>query len=220
MNTSMQSNSEYQIGLNIHLLSFLLPNKLIHESDSVRVSVTTIPEENKQHFKIKGKKICSSNHVFSLNITNKTDRIVIVFRKKTALKDDPIIASATIHLKDFADLPIEEITSGTTNTDVKILDIYYPLQKQIHEEQKANERQNLPIQNNTEMKKQIKRKVLGQMEVQLSFTTPYLKSEKEKTNNKEKKVISKKINKNRKQKKNDEYKQISDENSTFNYSLI
>ena len=86
MNTSMQSNSEYQIGLNIHLLSFLLPNKLIHESDSVRVSVTTIPEENKQHFKIKGKKICSSNHVFSLNITNKTDRIVIVFRKKTANK--------------------------------------------------------------------------------------------------------------------------------------
>ncbi|KAK8857388.1 hypothetical protein M9Y10_015793 [Tritrichomonas musculus] len=220
MNTSIQSNSNYQIGLNVHLLSFLLPNNLIHESDSVRVGVTTIPEGNKQHFKIKGKKICSSNHVFSLNITNKTDRIVIVFRKKTALKDDPIIASATIHLKDFAELPIQEITSGTTNTDVKILDIYYPLQKQIHEEQKANERQNLPIQNNTEMKKQIKRKVLGQMEVQLSFTTPYLKSEQEKTNNKEKKAISMKINKNRKQRKNEEYKQISEENNTFNYSLI
>lgn len=57
MNTSItQSNTSYQIGLNIHLLTFKLPEKLIHDSDSVRVSITTFPEKNKQNFSVKGKK--------------------------------------------------------------------------------------------------------------------------------------------------------------------
>lgn len=208
-NSINQNNLSYQIGLNIHLLSFKLPEKLIHDSDSVRVSITTFPEKNKQHFSVKGKKINTSNHVFSLNITNKTDKIVMVFRKKNALSENPIIASATIHLKKFDKLPIEQITSGAIMTDVKILDIYYPLQKQIQEEQ-ANETVN----------KQMKRKILGQMEIQLSFSTPYLKTNKEKTNKKENSSLSKKINKNHKQKKNGKYEQINDEYGNMNYHLI
>ena len=198
-----QNNSKYQIGLNIHLLTFKLPEKLVHDSDSIRVSITSFPEENKQHFYIKGKKINTSNHVFSLNITTKTDKIVIVFRKKNAIGEDPIIASATIHLKKFTELPIEQMTSGTKMTDVKILDIYYPLQKQIEEEQSKE-------QTNVTTNKHMKRKVLGQMEIQLSFSTPYLNSNKEKTNKKENKQISKKINKICKPKKNGKYEQITD----------
>lgn len=180
-----QNNSKYQIGLNIHLLTFKLPEKLVHDSDSIRVSITSFPEENKQHFYVKGKKINTSNHVFSLNITNKTDKIVIVFRKKNAIGEDPIIASATIHLKKFTELPIEQMTSGTKMTDVKVLDIYYPLQKQIEEEQSKE-------QTNVTTNKHMKRKVLGQMEIQLSFSTPYLNSNKEKTNKKENKKIQRK----------------------------
>ncbi|KAK8845733.1 hypothetical protein M9Y10_020651 [Tritrichomonas musculus] len=214
MNSSMtQNNSKYQIGLNIHLLTFKLPEKLIHDSDSVRVSITTFPEENKQHFYVKGKKINTSNHVFSLNITNKTDKIVMVFRKKNPLGDDPIIASATIHLKKFTELPIEQITCGTQMTDVKILDIYYPLQKQIQEEQSKE-------QTNGIANKNMKRKVLGQMEIQLSFSTPYLNSNKEKTNKKENKNISKKMNKSYKPKKNGKYEQITDEKGYMNFNLI
>ena len=214
MNSSMtQNNSNYQIGLNIHLLTFKLPEKLIHDSDSVRVSITTFPEENKQHFYVKGKKINTSNHVFSLNITNKTDKIVMVFRKKNPLGDDPIIASATIHLKKFTELPIEQITCGTQMTDVKILDIYYPLQKQIQEEQSKE-------QTNGIANKNMKRKVLGQMEIQLSFSTPYLNSNKEKTNKKENKNISKKMNKSYKPKKNGKYEQITDEKGYMNFNLI
>ncbi|KAK8845720.1 hypothetical protein M9Y10_020638 [Tritrichomonas musculus] len=214
MNSSIaQNNSKYQIGLNIHLLTFKLPEKLIHDSDSVRVSITTFPEENKQHFYVKGKKINTSNHVFSLNITNKTDKIVMVFRKKNPLGDDPIIASATIHLKKFTELPIEQITCGTQMTDVKILDIYYPLQKQIQEEQSKE-------QTNGTANKNMKRKVLGQMEIQLSFSTPYLNSNKEKANKKENKNISKKMNKSYKPKKNGKYEQITDENGYMNFNLI
>ena len=214
MNSSMtQNNSKCQIGLNIHLLTFKLPEKLIHDSDSVRVSITTFPEENKQHFYVKGKKINTSNHVFSLNITNKTDKIVMVFRKKNPLGDDPIIASATIHLKKFTELPIEQITCGTQMTDVKILDIYYPLQKQIQEEQSKE-------QTNGIANKNMKRKVLGQMEIQLSFSTPYLNSNKEKTNKKENKNISKKMNKSYKPKKNGKYEQITDEKGYMNFNLI
>ena len=214
MNSSMtQNNSKYQIGLNIHLLTFKLPEKLIHDSDSVRVSITTFPEENKQHFYVKGKKINTSNHVFSLNITNKTDKIVMVFRKKNPLGDDPIIASATIHLKKFTELPIEQITCGTQMTDVKILDIYYPLQKQIEEEQSKE-------QTNGIANKNMKRKVLGQMEIQLSFSTPYLNSNKEKANKKENKNISKKMNKSYKPKKNGKYEQITDEKGYMNFNLI
>ena len=208
-----QNNSKYQIGLNIHLLTFKLPEKLVHDSDSIRVSITTFPEENKQHFYVKGKKINTSNHVFSLNITNKTDKIVMVFRKKNAIGEDPIIASATIHLKKFTELPIEQMTSGTKMTDVKILDIYYPLQKQIEEEQSKE-------QTNVTTNKHMKRKVLGQMEIQLSFSTPYLNSNKEKTNKKENKQISKKINKICKPKKNGKYEQITDENGYMNFNLL
>lgn len=208
-----QNNSKYQIGLNIHLLTFKLPEKLVHDSDSIRVSITSFPEENKQHFYVKGKKINTSNHVFSLNITTKTDKIVIVFRKKNAIGEDPIIASATIHLKKFTELPIEQMTSGTKMTDVKILDIYYPLQKQIEEEQSKE-------QTNVTTNKHMKRKVLGQMEIQLSFSTPYLNSNKEKTNKKENKQISKKINKICKPKKNGKYEQITDENGYMNFNLL
>ncbi|KAK8837229.1 hypothetical protein M9Y10_036661 [Tritrichomonas musculus] len=208
-----QNNSKYQIGLNIHLLTFKLPEKLVHDSDSIRVSITSFPEENKQHFYVKGKKINTSNHVFSLNITNKTDKIVIVFRKKNAIGEDPIIASATIHLKKFTELPIEQMTSGTKMTDVKVLDIYYPLQKQIEEEQSKE-------QTNVTTNKHMKRKVLGQMEIQLSFSTPYLNSNKEKTNKKENKKNSKKINKICKPKKNGKYEQITDENGYMNFNLL
>ena len=208
-----QNNSKYQIGLNIHLLTFKLPEKLVHDSDSIRVSITSFPEENKQHFYVKGKKINTSNHVFSLNITTKTDKIVIVFRKKNAIGEDPIIASATIHLKKFTEFPIEQMTSGTKMTDVKVLDIYYPLQKQIEEEQSKE-------QTNVTTNKHMKRKVLGQMEIQLSFSTPYLNSNKEKSNKKENKKISKKINKICKPKKNGKYEQITDENGYMNFNLL
>ena len=223
-----QNNTMNEIGLNIHLLTFKLPNNLVHDADAIRVSITTMPEERKQHFQIKGKKMYCSNHVFSLNITNKTDRIIMVFRKKSFINSDPIIASTIIYLKDFIQLPIENITSGTKSTDVKILYIFYPLQKQMSEE--ATEKGQSFLSESE--KKAMKRKILGQMEVQLSLTTPYAnlnKNKSKKNNNKKESKISThcemkshtmKIDKKNKQKKNGDYKQISEDNCYINYYLM
>mgnify|MGYP001033567758 FL=1 len=178
MNT--QNNTTFENCMNIHLLSFTLPKNILKEKDDVRVSITTMPEERKQHFTIESKKIYSVNHVFSINITEKTDKIIIVFRKKTILSENPIIASATLSLNKFKNVPKEQITNGILTSDVQTLNIYYPLQKQMKEEHCKN----------------IERKVLGQMQVQLSFTVPYIEIEK----NKKKKISNEnKINKNNNQ---------------------
>lgn len=225
-----QNDSIFEIGLNIHLLSFSLPNDLIKDRDEVRVSITTMPDESKQHFSLHGKKMNCSNHVFSLNITNKTKHIIMVFRKKTFLSENPIIGSVTIHTKDFPKIPrsVDQLCSGIINTDVKKVNIYYPLQKQI----KEFEQQSSVPQSEEEIKKQIKRKVLGQMQIQLSFTAPYsnvntdkIKKEKsESKKNAEPKKNSKteksKIHKSKKPSKNGNYEKLSDENGYGNYSLL
>ncbi|KAK8897318.1 hypothetical protein M9Y10_015260 [Tritrichomonas musculus] len=179
-----KSNKIFPIGLNIHLLSFTLPKDVIKSKDDIRVSITTMPEQNKQHFHLHGKKMHCTNHVFSLNITNQTKRIIMVFRKKTFLSEDPIIASTIIYSLDFPKIPgdIDRFESEPISTDVKTLNIYYPLQKQIRE-QGGNI-------NNVQDKK-ITRKVLGQMQVQLTFTTPYTSVSQKKTiknNNKSNKI--------------------------------
>lgn len=212
-----QNNSNYQIGLNIHLLSFTLPPNLIKDREEVRVSITTMPELNKQHFYIHGKKMNCSNHVFAINITNATKHIVMVFRKKVLLSENPIIASKTIHVQDFQNFPTEPITSGTVSSDVKVLNIYYPLQQQ---KQEARDNRD----NNGIHEKHIKRKILGQMQVQLSFTTPYIMAEKSKSkknNNKcDSKLSGNKVHKlGRKDKKGD-YQKINNENNNGLYTLL
>lgn len=162
----IQNSTRFTFGLNIHLLSFTLPRDVMKDKDDIRVSITTMPEESKQHFHLRGKKTNYSNHIFSLNVTNQTKRIIMVFRKKHLFADDPIIASSTIHMSDFSKFPRnpEELGNGAISTDVKTLNVYYPLQKQIIEENR---------QGKNISKYNIKRKVLGQMQIQLSFTTPY-----------------------------------------------
>lgn len=151
------NNKGFQNGLNIHLLAFALPRDVIQDNEDVRVSITSIPEEIKQNFIIEGKKMGNSNHVFSLNITNETKKIIMVFRKQSSHSENPIIASSTIKLEEFKELPRKQITNGMIRTEVKHINIYYPLQRQIQEEGKKN----------------VQRKVLGQMEIQLTFTASY-----------------------------------------------
>lgn len=163
MNLSIpQDQKRFDTGLIVNLLSFSLPKSLIKKNEEIRVSITTTPEKRKQHFHIKGKNMNSPNHAFKLNINNETKRIVVIFRKRTILPYNPVIASTTIHLSEFTDMPKESIASSKIDSDIKILNIYYPLQKQI------NHQNNCQLQN-----QKTNRKVLGQMQVQLSFAPPF-----------------------------------------------
>lgn len=212
MLSTTQNNGKFEIGLNIHLLSFSLPKDLIKDREEVRVSITTIPELNKQHFTLHGKKMNCTNHVFTINITNETKNVVMVFRKKTFNKENPIIASKTIHLREYKNFPQEPITTGTLNSEVKQMNIYYPLQKQEQEAQ-SNYNGNDDTQN--------KRKILGSMQVQLSFTTPYLNTTKEKKNNKTKNNNhEQKTHKFNKKSSKNEYRKIDTQNESINYSLF
>lgn len=195
------SSDNFEIGLNIHLLSFTLPKNLIKDREEVRVSITTMPEGKKQHFYLKGKKMNYSNHVFSINITNQTKNIIIVYRKKNFFTDNPIIASKTLHMREYECFPKQPIETGMISTEVKTYNVYYPLQVQ-KEEEKQN---NLNDQANG---KSFKRKVLGQMQIQLTFTPPY-SGENEKR--KEEKSITFGHRMSKKHQKS-EYKKINNEN--------
>lgn len=169
-----QNNEIFNIGFNIHLLSFSIPRNIIKYDEDIRVSITTLPEECKQNFYLPCEKMENSNHVFAFNITNQTTKIVMVFRKKNSMANDPIIASSTIHRTDFPRITADfaQMCSGTINTEVKEFKIYEPLHKQY-------------ININTQ------RKVIGTMKIQFSFTTPYPenKETKNKNNNNNQKLF-------------------------------
>ncbi|KAK8875975.1 hypothetical protein M9Y10_006156 [Tritrichomonas musculus] len=216
----IQTNTRFEIGLNIHLLSFSLPKDIIKDKDDVRVSITTMPDEIKQHFHVQGKKMNHSNHIFSLNITNQTKHIILVFRKKSFLNENPIIASVTIHTKDFPKIPqtLDQLCSGIINTDVKKINIYYPLQKQIQEMRELNPK--IAHKTDEELRKEIKRKVLGYMEIQLSFTAPYVDYKVDEKKNDKSSHKKNNIFKNKKYEKKGNYEKLTDENPYGNYSLL
>lgn len=200
MNTpEQQFDKTFEIGLNIHLLSFTLPKKLIKSKDTIRVSITTMPEGNKQHFYIKGKKKNCSNCVFLTNITNHTKHIVMIFRKKSILSENPIIASKTIHSKEFESFQQEPIENGLFSTDVKTFQIYD------HQKQKKD--------NN----KCHRSKYLGEMQIKLTFSAPFTTEsakckelENEKANNC---IINQKM---KKKSEHLEYQKIDNENYNNN----
>ncbi|KAK8865520.1 hypothetical protein M9Y10_011076 [Tritrichomonas musculus] len=130
-------------GLNIHMKSFKLSTGIVNENDKVRVSITTFPEQFKEAFIIEAKQMNCAHHFFTVNITDKTQKIVFVFRKKEA-KQDPIVASTTININQ---LPAK---NKATNLEMKTIKIYEPVQ---------NGNKN--------------RKVYGEMQVQFSLTTAF-----------------------------------------------
>lgn len=108
-------------GLSIQLLSFKLKPGLINQIDNIRVSITTVPDDTKQAFIINASKIHNIHHQFTVNISDKTKKIIFVFRKKNSLQEDPIIASTIIHSYEFP-RPNE-----IRDTEIKKFNILEPL---------------------------------------------------------------------------------------------
>lgn len=155
-------------GLNLGVLSFDLAKKLIKDSDEVRVSITTLPEENKQAFTIPARKMKDSNLSFLVNVniprsdipddfvSAGTETIIIVIRKKSFFYNDPIIASTFIPVKDFPkNLSQPAIT--------KTINIYEPKLKT--EKNKSNSKYNNSMLNKDQQ-------ILGKMDIKMSLTDP------------------------------------------------
>lgn len=144
-------------GLNLRILSFQLSSNLFKQSDEIRVSVTTIPEENKQNFSIPAHKMKEAKLTFGVNVNicqqdipndfvlANTEKIVVVFRKKNFFSN-PIIASTVITAKSFPKNLSEPATA-------KIFDIFEPINNK---------------NNNNKC-----RKIVGKMIVEMSLTDPF-----------------------------------------------
>ena len=130
-------------GLNIHLKSFKLNQNIVKDNDKIRVSITTFPEQNKEFFVTDMKQTFCVHHFFTVNVSEKTEKIVFVFRKK-GIFEDSIIASTTIFSKDVA------LTKRNNQTEMTSFKIYEPIQN-CHKN----------------------RRVYGEMQVQFSLTSAF-----------------------------------------------
>ncbi|KAK8872197.1 hypothetical protein M9Y10_007961 [Tritrichomonas musculus] len=108
-------------GLNIHFLSFKLSPNLYQKNDKIRVSATTYPEQNKDAFIVECQKMNYVHHFFTIRVTEKTERIIFVFRRKSFLHSDPIIASTIVYAKDFPS------PNNSKNMEIKTMYIYEPV---------------------------------------------------------------------------------------------
>lgn len=173
-----QSDPIFTIGLKIDLLSFSLPKRIVKDKDEIRVSITTVPDGNKQNFSMQMNDIGYIDHVFEVNITNLTKKIIVVFRKKTLFSKNAIIASTIIHSGDFPKFPqnYDIVDLHSTKTDIKILNIYEPYQqprKTKHEKHSEFFDEQLQYAEAPDDRKN--RKIIGEMQVQFSLTNPFTK---------------------------------------------
>lgn len=172
-----QSTPNSAIGLTINLMSFTISPRIICETDLVRVKIQTIPDGDEQKFDIKAKKMDNCGLIFKFNISNKTEKLLISFMKKTILSGAPVIGNSSLDICDIIRSP----TEGASG--IKTLDIYYPIERQLQEQQSRNTDRS-----------SLKEKVIGQAKIAISHTEPQVvnnpKDQRKQGRNEEEKLIS------------------------------
>lgn len=128
--------------LNLKLHSINLPPSIISPNDTLRVSITTIPDKQKEAKTIQVKNLNIETVSFKIKFNDIIENIIVVFRKKSFFSDGPIIASTCIKTKDIKE---------NCNEFNKKINLYEPYQK-------VSEKENV--------KKT--RKIIGSMETNFS----------------------------------------------------
>lgn len=166
----------HSFGLNLRVLSFELSPSLYKYNDDLRVSITTIPEENKQHFTISARKMKDCHLTFGVNveipqenlpegfISTATEKIILVIRRKSFFDSDPIIASTIIPMKDFP-------KNLSQPPEIKTINLYEKVKK---EESSRNSKNNYGIiEIHDDSKNLENRRIVGRMQIQMSLTDPF-----------------------------------------------
>lgn len=186
------SDSVQTFSLNIHLVSFHLPEDVYNNSDDLRVGITTLPEHNKSNFILPASKISYANHVFTVNVQvptrevkdlppNATRKIIVSFRKKTVFSN-PMIASAIIRESDFPKISEKtDLSTGIISGEMRKIDIYEPINQQIKELKECKDKGLLPNMEKTDHNTVV-RKTIGYMEVQLTLCPPMEEEDENKKN--------------------------------------
>lgn len=137
------------LNLNFQMQSFELAKGIVQDNDTIRVSITTLPGEQKQAFSFEAKNMKTTRPFFSVKINDKTEKILIVMRKKSFSQKDPIIASTVIKSGQF---PVK--FNDITNTEMKTINLLESLQH-------SNKKNTKSCGN---------RKIVGKFDIQFSLT--------------------------------------------------
>ena len=92
------------LSLTINIQSIELLSQLVSSNDKIRISITTLPDEQKQAQVYDYQKLNTVRPTFKVEFKETTKKILIVFRKKSYLEADPIIASTTIYTDDLTNI--------------------------------------------------------------------------------------------------------------------
>lgn len=159
------------LNLKIQMESINLSRDIVHENDTIRVSITTLPDGQKQAQTFEAKETKTSGPTFKIQMNDQTEKVVIVFRKKNILATDHIIASTTLNSKDI------RIFNEMMNNEHHKISIYEPLQNYNNKNNnKSNSKnnnkgnsKNNSKNNNNKIFHNKNRRIVGTMEVEFTL---------------------------------------------------
>lgn len=173
---------ESQVGnycMNIHLIEFDLPHDLV-KNDEVLIKISSYPEKQKVNIEVPADKIKYSNQIASINvkipkdenIKERTEKIVFSFKSKDRMGRERNIAMSYIRSDEFPKVQGNNNEDNSENqiifNKIQTFDIYQTTKEQKKEFYEAREKGFIGkfeiSSNNT-----IKRKVIGEMKIQLSL---------------------------------------------------
>ncbi|KAK8892555.1 hypothetical protein M9Y10_029788 [Tritrichomonas musculus] len=139
------------LNLNIQLQSIYLSKEIVGEFDTIRVSITTVPDGQKQAQTFEVREMKKAQPTFKIQMNDQTEKVIIVFRKKNIFGTDHIIASTTLKSKDI------HIFKELVNNEHMKISIYEPLQN------------NNSKNNNSKTIAKKNRRIVGTMEIDFSL---------------------------------------------------
>lgn len=117
--------------LNLQFHSFEFTQGVISPNDTVRISVTSLPDEQKQATTFNVSKMHLTTSTFNLKDSDNIQKIIVVFRKKKLGFIENIFASTIIRSNEFSNY----------YNSMKRINIYEPVQRKSQDnEQETGER--------------------------------------------------------------------------------
>lgn len=144
-------SSLQMLNLSIQLQSINLSKDIISDIDRIRVSITTLPDQQKQAQSMDVYEMNSIQPTFKIQVNDKTEKIVIVFRKKGIFGSDHIIASTVIKTQDI------HIFKELISSEHQKITIFEPIQNK-------NNNKSIPNKN---------RRIVGTTEVEFTLTEEF-----------------------------------------------
>lgn len=136
------------LSLNIKLNCIRFSQSVVNPEDTIRVSITTLPDSQKEAFTFDIKDIQTVQPSFTIKFNKNTKKIIIVFRKKSFFSNGQIFASTCIKTDDI------KLYSEISNDCHNIIDLFEPIQH-------SSENENLEIKK--------LRRIVGNMEIFFSL---------------------------------------------------